>query len=491
MAILTMAGNAIIPAPTVSFSRINQVSPDNTVRQRGWKIVLTGEMIYYKGSPLANGTWYTSSGYPPDTDPTIATPDAVLEIFGAKMRAFTTLFDQPGELLIQPQNGGEPIRATIITSEVVFQSGKWNKTLPYTITCEAQNVIFGSESGTDPGSQSQLANPSEESWQIEQTDEVGRVFKLIHNISSTAKKRLDSNGNTVYEGWQVAQALVLGNDTIVGPNSVSKLGFDQTFLTAAGVLDQTNFRPYNYIRSEQVDKAGGRFSVTETWTCFDPTVNSPTGQTAGKAIEDLSVETKYSLDDGLFTVNINGVVTGLEERDPVTRSFITSRYDNANTRFATITPSVLFGLAQSISGTTLNPLALSTTIAKNRITGVFQYSMSFNNRIANTDPSYLTETIEIEFNNPADVFAEIGVINRLAGPILQPIGSKTRSAATISISILVPTSYGNIPAIPITNPLSVFLTYVGIPNQLFLASDTPRWSYKTGRYSRTTTYVYQ
>lgn len=490
MAIISFKGKALIPAPLVSFDRIIQRTPEGTSRQHGFKIKLVGQLFLWKGSPLADGSWHTTSGYPSDTIPEDVTEEAILDIFKKKIGALVNLFDSDGLLLIQPQNGGAPIKAQLTINNVVIPEGKWTRTVPYTIEAEAQSVIWGLLDGDEDGSQTQLSNPPEESWQLEQSDEVGRIFKLTHSLSSFAKKRFDDSGNVTAEGWEVAKDLIIGG-SLAGTGAVSKLGFDSTFLTSENVLNLDNFQPYNYIRSETVDKGNGRVTISETWTCIDPTATSPTGQTTGKAIEELSVETRHSLDDGLYTVSINGNVTGLEERNSTNRDFIKSRWDNANERMAVITPTVIFNLAEDLSDITLNPTPISTTISKNRITGAIQYSYIYNNRVGVSDSSYLSEIIEIEFSNAADVFAEIPVINRPAGPILQSIGSTTRKSATVSYAIRVATSYGSTPTIPTVDPQAVLLTYISTPTQLFLASDSPRWNPKQGLYTRNTTFVYQ
>jgi len=490
MPIVSFRGNSLIPAPKVGFSRIIQRTPEGTARQHGFQVTISGEIVLWKGSPDEDGNFWNVGGYPPDTPPEDATEPDILDIFKKKIGAIQKLFDNDGLLLIQPVNGGAPIKAQLTINRVNFPEGRWTRIVPYSIDAEAQYVVWGTETGEDPGSQSQIKNPPEESWSLEQSDETGRVFKLTHTVTSSAKKRFDDNGDVTAEGWEVARDLILGGP-LAGTGAVSKLGFNSEFLIASDVLNLDNYQPYNYLRSQQTDKANGRVSINESWTCTDPTVSSPTGQTAGKAIEELSVDTRYNLDDGLYSVSVNGVVNGLEERNSTTRAMITDRWTNATTRYNVITAPVILGVAESISGYTLNPTALSVTVAKNRVTGVIQYSYSYNNRIGNTDPSYLSESVEIEFNNAADVFAEIGVIARPAGPILQSIGSTTRKSATINIAILVNTSYGNTPTMPITNPLSIFTNFVGTPTQVFLASDVPRWNYKLGRYSRSTTYVYQ
>lgn len=487
---VSFRGKKLIPAPLIGIKRIYQRSADGTARQHSYAISINAQLVLWKGSPDEDGNFWDQSDYPPDTNANDATEPDILDIFKKKMGAIQNLFDTDGLLLIQPGNGGAPIKIQLTVNSINFPEGKWTRTLPYLIEGEAQSIIWGTETDADSGSQSQLSNPPEESWNLEQTDESGRIFKLVHSLSSQAKKRFDDDGNVTAEGYEVAKDLIIGGP-LAGTGAVNKLGFTSSFLVSSDVLNLDNFQPYNYTRTEQTDKTNGRVAITETWTCIDPTVSSPTGQTAGKAIEELNVDTKFSLDDGLYTVAMTGTVIGMEERNSTTRAMIKDRWTNANERFDTITTSVIHSLAEELSETTLNPQPITTNVAKNRVTGVIQWAQVFNNRMGNSDAAYLSEIIEVEFNNAADVFAEIGVIARPAGPVLQTIGSTTRKSMNINIAIIVATSYGNTPTMPTTNPLAIFLSYIGVPNQLYLASDIPRWNPKQGRYSRSTTYVYQ
>jgi hypothetical protein len=491
---LSYAGRKLVPAGQVSWKLVPQRSADGTRRTGVFQITLNGRLVAFKGSPdpsLGGDFFWQGSGYPPDPDPATTDPSTRVARLRDKMGALRALFSQDGQtFLIQPGDGSAPIRFNPRIGDIAIDEGSWFQDAKYSISMEADVIYFGT-TALDASQMGQADNAPSHEWSTEQADDVGRIFKVTHTASAVGRRQYDGSGNVTAEGWQVARDLVLGGP-LAGTGAATQLGFDSQFLTATGVLNQSSFQPYNYVRGQQVDGPGGRFTVTETWTCVDPTAAGPTGQTAGKAVEDLTVENRYDVETGLYTVTANGVVTGLEERDPVTRNFIRSRYDNAQLRFTAITPSVLLGVCQNTTGLTLNPQVVSSTIARNKITGVFQYSMVFNTRVGNTDASYLTESIEIEWENPADVFAEIGVVGRAAGPILQVIGSKTRAAVTVSASIQVPVAYNVWPTIPVFNPLPYALTAIGrVPAQIFVASDRPHFDLKRGHYSRSTTYVFQ
>jgi hypothetical protein len=105
----------------------------------------------------------------------------------------------------------------------------------------------------------------------------------------------------------------------------------------------------------------------------------------------------------------------------------------------------------------------------------------------------LSEAITVGIDHPADVFAAIGVINRPAGPILQAIGSTTQRSITVTAEIVVPAAkYGQSPpTAPVYNTFAKALSMIGSPNQIFLQSDKETFAERTGRYNRTTTFVWQ
>jgi hypothetical protein len=482
-------GKKLIPGPRWALARDVQRSPDGTARQRGWKITLSGEVAAFAGSPRNDGTFWDQSGYPPDETPASNAPELRVRNLRNKLGAIAALFDVEGRWLeIQPGDGSASLKAQVRTAQVKYDPGLWFQTVPFSIECDADKVFFGA---TEVASLGQADCVPEESWAVEPVDDTQRAYKLVHSVSAAAKKRFDDDGTVLAQGWEVARDLVLGGPLSGG--GASLLGFDQDFLTAAGVLDLTTYRPYDYLRTQQVDEAGGRFAVTETWKCVDPGAAGPTGQTAGKALEDLTVETRYSLDTGLTSVTASGVITGLEERDPATRGLTKTRYDNAAARLAAVTTAVVLAAAQDQSGVALNPTPVSTVVTRNKVTGVIQYATAFDTRVGVT-AGYLSESYEASVDLPANVVAEIGVIDRPAGPVLQPTGSTTRRAVTLTASIVLPTAYGQpLPAMPAWDPLPAALEVIGsVPDQIWLVADRVNvWNQRQGRFSRTATFIYQ
>lgn len=493
----------LIPAPFITIKPVFQRSGDGSKRTAVWSIQLKGKLTADRGSPdpsIDNGdddpvlsTFWTSSGYPPGPNSSDTVADKRVARLRDKMAALTKLFKQDGLWFeITPGDSSDPIRFQPRIGEIDFADGMWFNYVDYLIPMEAEVVWFGQTDQT-AGDLLQDDNAPEESWGLDPIDQEGRHYKLTHTVTAVGRKRYneDGSGSVAAEGWEVAKDLILGTGLVT--NGASKLGFQSQFLAAAGVLDLSSHQPYNYVRTQQADVAGGKFAVIESWFCMDPS-ETVSGQTAGKAFEEITVETRGSL-EGYTVVSVNGTITGVEERNSTTYALATTRWTNASLRADAVlgSPTVAQTLAETYTGVTLNPTPVSTTVSRNKITGVVQFSTQFDTRPANSDSSYLTESYTVTFDNPANIVAEIGVVQRPTGPILQPVGSKTRSAVTVEASITKRAQYGTaLPSPPAPDMQALALAAIGtVPSQFYLIADRPVWNDRQGRYSRTSTFLYE
>lgn len=473
-----LGGHKLIPAPRLRLARSAERSADGTVRRRFWQVTVLGQVAAFAGSPRNDGTFWDGSGYPPDEAAATNDPSLRIRNLRNKLGALAALFEaEPLSLEVIPGDGSASIRSVLRPGQFTYADGPWFNAVDFTLEAEADTVWFGeTEVGLGDADQA-----PEEAWALEPADEFGRAYRLTHTVACTSRKALNPDGSVAKEGWERARDLV-----------EARLGFDQAFLTAAGLLDLDTFRPHNYLRSVQQDKAGGRVAVTETWTCVDPGAAGPTGATAGRALEELTVETRFDRESGRTQASVTVQITGLEERDPVTRELVRTRYANASLRLAAVLGSGLQAVAEGAAGVALNPSVLSSTVGKNAVSGVVTVTRTWDSSPALPD-GFLSYEVETELENAADVFAEFVVPGRGAGPLFQPLATRGRKAVTVSASLLVPTGYGQPPpAAPAFDPLPVALRAIGgTPAQLFLVSDRPRFNERRGAYSRSTTYVFQ
>lgn len=475
----------IIPVSSVQFSRVVERSGDGRARRRFWRVTLGGTCLPYKGSPNHLGAFWTgaSPSYPPDTPTVDQGDDHALGYLRTKLGALANLFRTDGQLFsIQPGDGSAAITFRPRWGE--FRSPQGSALLvtnaEWSIDCETDRI-----NPWDPDSVlEQSENPPEESWELTRADEVGRVWTLTHTISATGRRRYDASGVLEAEGWEVARDMITAGP-FAGAGATTTLGVDTARVASVGVADLSGFGAYNRKRSEVVDEAQGRVTVTEIWTLFHPS-DAPTGLSGGVAIEEYQTETRYSADNGLTSVTVSGTITGLDTDG----TGAASRWSNATGRAAGITEAWAKGLAQAESGVTLHPNALSTTLGRNKLSGVVTYSAQFDNRNAPTGAGVLSYQTTVELAAAADVFASLPVPLRLSGPILQAMNTVTAKGITVRTDAVVRTTFGSPPTWPAPNHLSKALSYIGTPTQILLAGDSVNLTEENGRWSRSTSWVY-
>lgn len=166
----------------------------------------------------------------------------------------------------------------------------------------------------------------------------------------------------------------------------------------------------------------------------------------------------------------------------------------------------------------LNIIPVSTSEGHDPRKGIITYNYEFNNKFTIVSGA-ISETITMDDTGPNDVFAEVFVIGRRLGPILQSLNAKTSSKRTVNIEISV---------MPVTGINGYFMTnsqcplytgggaYVTIekiitglkpfgnrdagvfgaarsaqPGQVYQTENTSSWNPSEGRYTRRVAWTYQ
>jgi hypothetical protein len=488
-------GRKLIPAPRVEFARRHERSPDGTSRRSSVSVKITGQILAFAGSPDNTGAFWTGAGYPPDPPAAEWSYEHRMANLREKLRAVENLFAAPAPLLeITPPDGSPPIRCVLRVNQISFGEGPWTNFVPLSVDAETQCVHYGNGESLSCDEDGDGPEP-EETWAVEPGDDLNRTWRVTHNASAQAQARYDEATAAWVPGWEIARSYVLGVDDPDRPTArASVLGFKPSRLGMAGALNLTGMAAYNQTRAVQVDEAAGRYAVTETWLGFTSSAAGPSGQAAGKALEELSVEARYGVDGGLTAVTVSGVVAGLDERDDAGVLLVT-RQENATLRFAPIyaaNATSLRVIAEAHAGRPLNPFPVSTSVGKNAVSGVVQYSVGFDDRPPATDARYLTETYEAAVDWGGAVIATIPVLFRPLGPILQDLDATSPKTLTVTAEIAVAARFGEPePAKPDYDPTAARVAAIGSPTQLFVVSDRESWRPRQGRYNRSTTFLFQ
>tara|TARA_B100001094_G_scaffold118511_1_gene114260 strand:+ start:1935 stop:3899 length:1965 start_codon:yes stop_codon:yes gene_type:complete len=168
----------------------------------------------------------------------------------------------------------------------------------------------------------------------------------------------------------------------------------------------------------------------------------------------------------------------------------------------------------------LNPIPISTSETFDPKKGIVSYSYEFNNKLSAISGA-LTESISINDTGPSDVLAEVFVLGRKLGPVLQNLGAKTTTTRDVNIELTV---------MPPTGFNGYFMTQTGCPlytggsiyglvssmvsglrpfgprdasvfpggnreqinrGQVFVRRDDQSWNPAEGRYTRSISWAYQ
>jgi len=460
----------IIPAPFISINREIRRGEDGSFRKVLYKISVKGTIIPYMGSPNAAGTFHTGSGYPSDDNDVKNDFDKRLAAFRTKKGALSELFCTEGKLFeIQPYDGSAPIKFIPRIQSINFAEGNWVEKLEYTIDMEADEVIFGDITPCTGGG----TNDADETWAIEQADEKGRTYKITHTVSAQSYDEYDSSGTgtLLRRGWEVSK------EDKVEP----LLGFDTGFRDDSLVLsDLDTYTPYNYVRSETIDEKAGKYSITENWLLYNG---------SGAYLEDYTVNTRISAENGLATVSVEGTLTGFEVRDNTTHALTSSRYTNVQAAWASVEPN-LFDRAEDVSELTLNADIINKTIGRNVNNGIITYNYEYTNRPCPYISGAISENVNVTETYPLPLFAKHTCIFRPVGPVLQPIYTQSEHKRNMTLEVQMPALTGCPPAIPLPLPpnVSFYIEYYypsGIMTEgPYVDRNEENWNPFSGKYTR-------
>lgn len=381
----------------------------------------------------------------------------------------------------------------------------WVRTIPYTIELEFDT--------TDPTEDTALMPPylqdASESWSIEPVDEQfsfswnlsdGREdacpykFRVNHSVSAVGKAAYDTGG-LIKDSWEWAKQYVTG-----------LLNYDHSMVTQQGVItfDPSEFKEFNHNRNTVINKTDGSFQVEESWLVVETGVGI--SGLPGNALEMFNIDVTKGINNGLTTAIINGEIRGLWDVE-MTGTAITvneNAYAAASGYWGEIQNRLLQRIqlvGDDTAVRSFNPLSINRSVGHNPCNGVIGYTYEYNDRPLVCTNNAIQERIVITDHNPEDLFASLVVLGRAAGPVLQPINTKTAPRRTLSIDIIVAPPTGcpkdlqsnkwlaqkpNVNLVVNALQLDLTDTY----SQVFKNGDRESWKATLGNYSRTVTWTY-
>ncbi len=467
--------NRLIPQPFLQLNKTYNTTQDGTVVGSTFNIVIDGKFSVDRGSPSSSGTFWNTTGYPAAEN--ISSTDNWLGIMVKKQEALRSLFAEHGkEFIVEGYAGGDYLRCYPRIREIQFPEGNrtsWANLSDYRIIMEADTIYFTSQTyGEEPSGiigQYKIETASED-WKVEIDNPDTNLFRLTHQISAKGKRSYSGSGTLDKAAWQNAQDWVL-----------PRLGINYDRLYASGVLNNIGVSGYNYVRGQSLNEYAGDFSVTETWLCFNPSGNGI------PAVEEFDVDTVTN-EVGHVKVQVKGKIQGLEERNNTTRELIRRKYVNANAAFNSVEP-FLFSRASGYANTELNRAPLNKSIGRNPITGVITYNYDYDNRPYPSINGAISQNIQLSHDLPNDVFAEIFVLGRAAGPLLQLLSTQTSTKRTLVIEVQVSGTTRTHTAVE-PDVGSIVSGYIPSASSVYLSGSRKNWIPNDGKFSHTVQWTY-
>lgn len=487
------------PVPFITMNKEFQKSEDGTLLGTVFKITLDGVL-----TPLPSG-------------------DGGLEVIDAYQDNLRSAFDVDGKLFELNCDGTPLIYAypRILSLQFEKSSNNWVYTCPFQIQIEFDDEP--ASSGENGGAMPPYISQASETWSVEfvqesqpysiqlnetvpqqigsyATDANPYQIKLTHQISAVGKRHYSGStitGTLDKQAWEQARDYVL-----------PRLGYDSERVSASGVLnlDGSLFSAYNHFRTNEVNELGGSFAVTETWLV----VNTDASGNPGRALEDFTVNVRKAVENPITTVSIEGNILGLSTRsygtNPGDFAVTETAYDAASGYWNIVQDRLLARATLMSTGLTtrsLNPAAKSSVVGHSPSKGSVNYNYEFDDRPCNFIAGSLSEVITINDTYPTDVFAQLQVMGRAAGPVLQDISTKGPATRDVSIEVImdIPTgcASGDVSALFSSAPTSQVRDLLcGMEQQLtnaysqvFKHKDDSSWNPKTGQYTRNVGWTYQ
>lgn len=411
-----MNNSAIIPAPIVSIREEIQTTPDGTKIGLGYNLILTGDLVAWKGSPTSSGqtgagwggpnnAFWQNAGYPPDQS--VAAPERLYAI-EFKQDCLNRLFSTDGQWLeFQSPDSNAPLKCQPRLVGIDFAEGNWFDRCGYTITLNCDLLYLNGVPVQPNDKLSELVSNASESWQIEE-GEVAKTYHLVHNCSATGKRRFDSSGNQTGFPWQDAKNFIQ-NRLVLGYNSTSSFSpLPGQYVVASGfagsgsVINFANLQAYDIAISDTVDELAGTYSVTESWTLATPS--------SGTNVYSINIEKLSTEPNTTTNITVQGLIKGFYTQ----LGDYDGRFSAAQYTWNQLRGTNLYNLVSTYAtGVVVNQYPLVANFEENPLEGTIQYTYKYSDRPQSGD--VFDEYTIYKKNTIEDYRASVGIQGRITG----------------------------------------------------------------------------
>lgn len=303
------------------------------------------------------------------------------------------------------------------------------------------------------------------------------TYAITDNRNSNSYNNINING--VIKGLSVSGSYNTSFDTATGIwNSVKNtlVSTAQNIIGSGLVAQPANLSigwdkanssvnysaTFNYV--EENNSASANYS--DIWEVSLNDSRSPDGSTISKSAI-------LTLNGSILGFALNG-----SSRD---------RYDNAMAHYTSIKSTLKNRLAVIIDPLQVSDRIVSRAEAHNKLLGSISYTYNYSTRIDISDSGIVSENVQVDTQDPKDVFA-VQIIPGLAtGPIIQNIGTITENRKTLNVTWVIATTGS--PSVADSR----FTMYEGIyaPTGIkYIENSSRSQDVFGGTYTRSKTWVY-
>lgn len=264
-------------------------------------------------------------------------------------------------------------------------------------------------------------------------------------------------------------------------------------------IDESDFADYPVSKTTSIDKNEGSISFNYV---FGTNLYGGTYYTDEYIIRlDTENATHVNLAGNPIRGSIEGTIRGMASGEDPTHKFINAESGWATVRGLLYT-RVLSDYAKiGSTSLVLNPGPVSKSVSTNRTQGTIQYTADFSTGQSGNPSGVANLDVSIEEQLQNDIFVEQVIPGRVIGPILQDIDTLSSVRRTINIGMtLYPNNGGRWTYADISTPRGIANNLIasGVydlgdrkdPDGYYLSSDSDRWDWRSGLYTRTTSVVY-
>lgn len=428
--------------------------------------------------------------------------------------------------------------ARVVAYNANKTNNNWSQTIDYTI--ELEIPIKNTGSGIFAVTQVQ------DDWTLEPLDDVSFLNSPINLSPIGGGSFTTISRNKYYPSYRITRTIGAVGKSDACPSGVSSLQNAKDWVnyrlqqapSYTGVID-SSLSLFNFMRSISASETDGNYRITDTWMGIPTSAVS-----SGAFIETFTIEN--SLDQSfLRTVTINGTIKGLElfnsgniydsKNNPYLSGGLTgtladtmsgnrlysgdTKFENALSGYKAIQENLYERVSAAIitgnpiikryfyrDENPLNPIPYSLTEGFNPPEGTITYSWVYNNRPLRLISGSISETLTVDDSYATQQFANIFVLGRRLGPILQDLGTIGTNTRTVTFEVVMmkPPKLANM-SFPVDqytaitgvvesfHPSKLFTNTAGqilSPIKCFTKRNTENWTITEGRFVKVKEWEY-